>query len=236
MCFLAIGSYAQKVTVDSQRGNDFSKYKTYAWGVSQHAIQNPVWSQRIVGIIDDELMRKGLTKVGHYAAPSVIVVYNTSANQDVSLDGYRESNENGMPKVWAGWCGLCRDLVAVVNIGKSHHSFRKRVTLLVDLEDPQHKMVIWHGIARELPFNESSNNIEKIQRMVAKMFKGYPATNELASLAKTESDFNARSAGCCSYRKNVGRRDTFAITPKFRPRRFLGWKHEIGAHPLLLWS
>jgi thiol-disulfide isomerase/thioredoxin len=187
MCFLSIGSSAQKVTVDSQRGNDFSKYKTYAWGVSPDPIRDPVWNQWIIRIVDDELMRKGLTKVSHEAAPSLIVVYNTSARQDVSLEGQRVSNENSAPKVWAGWCGPCRDLTAVVDtFGNLHHAFRKQMTLLVDLADPQQKIVIWHGMARELPFNESSNNIRKIQRMVAKIFKGYPATNELASLTGTK--------------------------------------------------
>jgi len=197
MCVLSIGSSAQRVTVDPQRGNDFSKYKTYAWGVSQHPIRDPVWNQRIIMILDDELMRKGLTKVSPDAAPSLIVVYNASVKQDVSLEGSQESNENSTPKVWAGWCGPCRDLAAVVDkIGKLHHGFRKQVTLLVDLADPQHKMVIWHGMARELPFDESRNNIEKLQKMVAKMFKDYPTTNELASLVKNRvSDFNARSVG-----------------------------------------
>ena len=187
MCVLSVGSSAQRGAMDSQCGNDFSKYKTYAWGVSQQPIRDPVWNQRIIGILDDELMRKGLRKVGPDAIPSLIVVYNTGAKQDVTPEGYGILHENSTPKVWAGWCGPCRDLAAVVDkIGKSHHGFRKQVTLLVDLADPQQKMVIWHGMARELLFDESSNNIEKIQKMVAKMFKDYPATNELASLVKTE--------------------------------------------------
>lgn len=187
MCLPSIGSSAQKIKPDSQSGNDFSKYKTYAWGITQHPIRDPVWNQWIIGILDDELVRKGLTKVNPDAAPSLTVVYNASAGQDVSLEGQRVSNENSAPKIWAGWCGPCRDLTAVVDIvGKLPHGFRKRVTLLVDLADPQQKMVIWHGMARELLFNESNNNIEKIQKIVAKMFKGYPATNELASLAGTQ--------------------------------------------------
>ena len=47
-------------------------------------------------------------------------------------------------------------------------------TLVVDLADPQQKMVIWRGMASETLSDKSSKNIEKVQKMVRKMFEKYP--------------------------------------------------------------
>ncbi len=63
-CLLAVAVQAQDVNVDWQRGNDFSKYKTYAWGESQHPIKDDMWAQRVVGLMDarsDDLLRA----IGH---------------------------------------------------------------------------------------------------------------------------------------------------------------------------
>jgi Domain of unknown function (DUF4136) len=154
VCLAGQAALAQKVNVDWKRGDDFSKYKTYAWGTSPHPIQDPLWNQRIVGFVDDQMAQKGLTKVDPGANPDLLVVYNAGVKQNVSLEGYR-----------MGWYNAMGSIQQVVE---------NEGTLVVDLADPQQKMVIWRGMASETLSDKSSKNIEKVQKMVRKMFEKYP--------------------------------------------------------------
>jgi len=58
ICLVSVVAMAQKVNVDWKRGDNFTKYKTYAWGASPHPIQDQLWNQRIVGFIDDQMAQK----------------------------------------------------------------------------------------------------------------------------------------------------------------------------------
>ena len=80
--FLAAVLQAQHVNVDWQRGTDFSKFKTYAWGESQNPIQDDMWAQRVVGLIEDQLKAKGLATVDADVDPSLTVVYNAGVKQN----------------------------------------------------------------------------------------------------------------------------------------------------------
>jgi len=82
------------------------------------------------------------------------VVYNAGIKQNVSLEGYSMGWYNSMTSVQQ----------VVENEG----------TLVVDLADPQQKMVIWRGMASETLSDKSHKNIEKVQKMVRKMFEKYP--------------------------------------------------------------
>ena len=129
ICLVSVVALAQKVNVDWQRGDDFSKYKTYAWGTSPHPIQDPLWNQRIVGFIDDQMAQKGFQKVDPGAEPDVLVVYNAGVKQNVSLEGYS-----------MGWYNTMTSVQQVVE---------NEGTLVVDLADPHKKMVVWRGMASE---------------------------------------------------------------------------------------
>jgi hypothetical protein len=154
MCLVSLLALAQKVNVDWKRGDDFSKYKTYAWGTSPHPIQDPLWNQRIVGFVDEQMAQKGFTKVEPGANPDLLVVYNAGVKQNVSLEGYR-----------MGWYNAMGSIQQVVE---------NEGTLVVDLADPQQKMVVWRGMASETLSDKSNKNIEKVQKMVKKMFDKYP--------------------------------------------------------------
>jgi Domain of unknown function (DUF4136) len=151
---VSVVALGQKVNVDWQRGDDFSKYKTYAWGTSPHPIQDPLWNQRIVGFIDDQMAQKGFTKVDPGATPDVLVVYNAGVKQNVSLEGYS-----------MGWYNTMTSVQQVVE---------NEGTLVVDLADPHKKMVVWRGMASQTLSDKSNKNIEKVQKMVKKMFEKYP--------------------------------------------------------------
>ena len=158
MSLLSVAAMAQKVNVDWKRGEDFSKYKTYAWGVSPHPIKDPLWNQRIIGFIDDQMAQKGLTKVEPGANPDLIVVYNAGVKQNVSLEGY----------TMGGWYNSMSTVQQVTT---------KDGTLVVDMADPRQKMVIWRGTSSDTLSDKSTKNIDKVQKMVKKMFEKYPPKN-----------------------------------------------------------
>jgi len=158
MSLLSVAAMAQKVNVDWKRGEDFTKYKTYAWGVSPHPIKDPLWNQRIIGFIDDQMTQKGLTKVEPGANPDLIVVYNAGVKQNVSLEGY----------TMGGWYNSMSTVQQVTT---------KDGTLVVDMADPTQKMVIWRGTSSDTLSDKSTKNIEKVQKMVKKMFEKYPPKN-----------------------------------------------------------
>lgn len=152
LCLVPVIALAQQVNTDWKHGTDFSKYKTYAWGQSPHPIQDSLWNQRIVSDIDGALQEKGLQKVAMDANPDVIVVYNAGVKQNVSYEGYR-----------MGW-----------GMGQIDPVTEREGTLVVDLADPQSKTIIWRGMSSETLSDKSQKNIEKVQKMVHKMFEKYP--------------------------------------------------------------
>jgi Domain of unknown function (DUF4136) len=154
----SMAAMAQKVNVDWKRGDDFAKYKTYAWGVSHHPLKDSLWNQRIIGLIDEQLAAKGLTKVEPGASPDLVVAYNAGVKQNVSLEGY----------TMGGWYNSMSTVQQVTtNDG----------TLVVDLADPTQKMVIWRGTSTDTLSDKSNKNIEKAQKMVKKMFEKFPPKN-----------------------------------------------------------
>jgi hypothetical protein len=154
ICLLVSLAGAQQVNVDWQRGNDFSKYKTYGWGVGAHPIPDSLWNQRIIDMVDAQLAGKGLQKVSLEQNPDLIVVYSAGLQQNVSYYGYRTG--------W--WMGSETIQQVVENEGM----------LVVDLLDPQQRMTVWRGTASDTLSDKSDKNISKAQKMVAKMFQKYP--------------------------------------------------------------
>lgn len=154
LCVVATGAFAQQVNVDWQRGTDFSKFKTYAWEQSQNPIRDPLWDQRVVGMIDAQLASKGLQKVAPDAKPDLFVMYSAGIKQNVSWQGYRTGLFMGM--------------------GSISQNIENEGTLVVDLAGPQQKMILWRGMSEQTLSDKSEKNIEKVQKMIAKMFAKYP--------------------------------------------------------------
>jgi Domain of unknown function (DUF4136) len=82
LCLMPSASMAQEaelyaknqIKVDWNRGTDFSKYKTYAWGETQQITPDP--KHTLEGAIDAALQAKGLHEVGMDANPSLIVSFS----------------------------------------------------------------------------------------------------------------------------------------------------------------
>ncbi len=154
LCLISTLAIAQKVNTDYHRGTNFSTYNTYSWGESPHPINDSLWHQRIMQTVDAALASKGLKKVPLEQNPNVIVVYSAGIKQNVSYQGYTMG-------IWN-------------RTGSIQQVVERDGTLIVDLADPQTKMIIWRGVATETLADKSEKNIQKLQKMVTKMFQKYP--------------------------------------------------------------
>lgn len=154
VCMIPAMTLAQNVNVDWKRGTDFSQFKTYAWGVSPRPVKDPLWHERIIDNIDGALAGKGLVKVDLNAGPDMIVVYTAGLRQNVSYEGYA-----------TGWW---------YRTGSINQVVENEGTLVVDLADPRQRTVLWRGTATQTLSDKSEKNIQKLQKMVSKMFQKYP--------------------------------------------------------------
>jgi hypothetical protein len=143
-------------TVDYDKAQDFSKYRTYGW-VGTGNLGNDLLEKRIVAAVDRGLAAKGLTKSDK---PDVLVAVQGRLSREVRITstgtgyGYRR----GM--------GMATATAKEIPVG----------TLILDLADGGDKDLVWRGTASSTI--EASDSPEardkKIQAAVDKMLENYP--------------------------------------------------------------
>lgn len=152
---LASSALAQQVTVDYDKGTDFSKYKTFAWGKGSPA-DNPMVHQRIVAGIEGQLVMKGLRKVE--SNPDIVILYHAATDTQVSV-----SAMGGGPL--GGWrWGTGTAYVDKVPVGQ----------LVVDIGDRSSKKFVWRGTASGTINSKQEKNEKALSKALTKMFENFP--------------------------------------------------------------
>ncbi len=154
VCASSALAFAQSVDVDWKHGTNFSAFKTYAWGRSPQPINDSLWHQRIMDIVDKALAGKGLKKVDIGAKPDLVIVYSAGIKQNVSYQGYS-----------MGWYNRTGSVSEVIE---------REGTLIIDIAHPLKQEIVWRGIASDTLSDKSSKNTAKVQKMVSKMFQKFP--------------------------------------------------------------
>lgn len=157
-CFLllaASNALAQKVSVDYDRGTDFSKYQTFAW-VRGTPTQNPLAHQRIVAGIEAQLMAKGLRKVE--SNPDLVVSYHAATDTQVSINTFGSGPFGG----WRWGTGTAT--VDKVPVGQ----------LNVDIGDMSAKKFVWRGTAGGTISSKQEKNEKVLNAALTKMFQNFP--------------------------------------------------------------
>jgi len=158
LCFLLLiagSALAQKVSVDFDKGTDFTKYKTYAWATGTPA-QNPMVHQRIVAGIEAQLAAKGLSKVE--SNPDIVVVYHAATDTQVSIN-----TMGGGPL--GGWrFGAGTATVDKVPVGQ----------LIVDIGDTNTRKFVWRGTASATVSSKQEKNEKALNTALTKMFQNFP--------------------------------------------------------------
>jgi hypothetical protein len=157
-CFLLLiagSALAQQVSVDFDKGTDFSKFKTFALATVAPA-ENPMLHQRIQAGIEAQLTLKGLQKVEKN--PDIIVSFHTASDTKVSVN-----TMGGGP--FGGWrWGTGTATVNKTPIGQ----------LIVDIGDVSSRKYVWRGTASGAMSSKSEKNEKALNSALAKMFQNFP--------------------------------------------------------------
>jgi hypothetical protein len=166
---------AQDVSVDFDRGRDFSKFKTYSWADGVPA-KNPLIDQQIRSNIEGQLAAKGLRRVEGGADLSLL--YFVATDMDIHVANSRWSTTGD-------WSGQMRSGMSV----RSQSWDVSTGTLVVCLSDTSGKELLWRGTAStaldkksrgnrgalEAMQEEARKGEKTVRKSVEKMFKKYPA-------------------------------------------------------------
>lgn len=163
---LATTVAAQKTQVNFDKTADFSKFKTYSWTRGVPA-NNPVINKLITDTIEQNLAAKGLTKMdnGGDLLVSVAVAIEYDVQVSHSVRGNTGSAlETGIP------------------VAASQPWEVRKGSLLLAMEDPASKSLVWHGTAtdtlRYAPTTDTQKDAKRmekpVRKAVEKLLKQYP--------------------------------------------------------------
>ena len=160
--WLAVCAFAlaQRARSEWDHNTDFAALHTYAWLASPDPAKG-AWNQAILDAIDKQLGAKGLTKVD--ANPDVWVVYSRSIHKDTTTlsGGYvfdgEEGGRPGIPAIPTTW---------------------KEGTLVVELNNPKTKHVVWRGSVSNTISDNDNKNLKSLDKAIAKLFRNYPPKND----------------------------------------------------------
>ena len=148
----------------------YPTYKTYAWlatdpGQEQAAaVRNPQVRQMIVGAIDRELQRKGLTRVTPDEKPDLFVSVIGWGQQRVDVTTYGYAY--GGAYVYGGYGpGYAVPVTSVQEYTDG--------TLILDLVDAKTRQLVWRGTAADTISNPSAIG-QIIDEAVQKLLAAYP--------------------------------------------------------------
>jgi Domain of unknown function (DUF4136) len=151
---------AGQVKTDYDRNADFSQYKTYSW--EQVKTKDALDVDRIKSAVNAALAAKGWTQVDSGGDVSVVAIEITHNQQ--TLNTYYDGFGGGWR--WRGFGGMGEATTTTETY--------KVGTLVVDLFDAKRKELVWRGSSSDTLSNNSSKNIQNMNKDVEKMFKNFP--------------------------------------------------------------
>ena len=154
---VSLGTFAQKIEIESDQTVDFSKFKTFGirngrLNSSNPSLNSDLIRKRINADIQKYLEAKGLTFLP-LGASDLNVFYTLGAVRKSELETY--------PAGWRGWG------TRVVRVPFTEG------TLVIDLRDPSTRSLVWRVIAREEK-SDASKVEGKLDDMVKKSIDKYP--------------------------------------------------------------
>lgn len=165
-----IPAIAQDVRYDFDKDKDFSKYHTYKWVPIKGADQpDDLTAKRIMGAIDAELAKKGLTKTDADTA-DLYVGYQTAIGTEKQFTSYNTGwgYGPGWGGYWYGAGGMSTTYgsTSTVYIGQ----------LDLSMYDPAAKQLVWRGTASKTldPKAKPEKKEKNINKAVQKLLKKFP--------------------------------------------------------------
>lgn len=148
-----VGAHAQQIENDYDHQTNFSQYKTYSW--KQINAPDSIWEGRIKGAVDAQLAAKGWTRVDAGGDAVLCAVGNTG--EAATLERFYGGMGPGWR--WRGW---------------SEPVSYDEGTLIIDIFDAKTQALVWRGFASQTVSSKDQKNINKLDKVVAKLFKNFP--------------------------------------------------------------
>lgn len=163
--FFATAAHAQKVKVEYDKSLDFSKFKTYAIDAMSESAK-PMLRLAIQGAVEDDLNKRGLTKVA--ANPDLYVQMYGATDHDYTAHYFDPVYGSAIPPLNYGitlWHNI-PGTVTSVTIPKG--------TLVIDIIDASKKELVWRGIAKAKLSDQREELLDQVNTAVEKLFAQYP--------------------------------------------------------------
>jgi Domain of unknown function (DUF4136) len=155
-----------KTTVAWDERADFSKYKTWAWK-DDGSIRDPIWNRRVQAVLEDELAKRGLTRVE--ADPNLWVHVHARISAETRVESYSPGWGYG----YGYWAAPTMTTVYEIPVG----------SMIIDLVDPKKKELVWRATASDA-IRANKENEEREQRLIQVvdgLFASYPPSMKPAS-------------------------------------------------------
>jgi hypothetical protein len=163
----SLNGLAQKVTIDFDKGTDFSRSKTYAW-IKGTPASNPKLDQYIMGVGDHQLQQKGLTKVEAKNA-DILITYHAASNAEINatlLDNDSYALSLGLPQTTVvTWWPIPQQSTA---------RLIRKGTLAFEIIDRQRHELIWTASTKVNLDEKRSKALDQLDKALIKVFNGYP--------------------------------------------------------------
>ncbi len=166
LLILATPIAAQKTRVNYDKTADFNKFKTYSWTRGVPA-NNPAINQIIIDSVEQNLAAKGLRKLDD--GGDLLVSVAVAIEYDVAVSHAVRGNtgsaiETGIP------------------VAAAQPWEVRKGSLLVAMEDPVAKSLVWHGTATDTLKYEPTTAAQKdarrmekpVRKAVEKLLKQFP--------------------------------------------------------------
>lgn len=157
---------AQKIRVDYDKSADFSKFKTFSWtrGSPPH---NPLINQMIIDGVEQSLAAKGLTKVNNGGDLLISVAF--AIQYDIQVAQQSRGNTGS-------------DIQTGIPTGSGLPFDVRKGSLVIDMENPASKTIVWHGLATDTLKYEPTGDMQKdakkvegrVRKTIDKLMKKYP--------------------------------------------------------------
>lgn len=159
MMAMASAALAQKVTTDYNKGEDFSKYKTFTW-IKAPKTTDPLMQQRVIDDVNSALAARGLKLVAGEA--DLCIAAHAATKEERTLNTFYDGFGGGWR--WGGRFGDATTTVNSYEVG----------TLVVDIFDAQTKEAIWRGTSTKTLSENPQKNAESLNKAILKMFEKFP--------------------------------------------------------------
>jgi hypothetical protein len=165
---LTVSAFGQDVRYNFAAGTDYGKYRTYQWvQVKNTDRPDQLTDQQIKSAIDEELAKKGMTKVEGTA--DMLIAYQVSIGTEKQITMF-DSGWGYGPGWGHGWYGggggMTTGQTSTIAIGQVD----------LDMYDAGQKSLVWRGTASKTldPKAKPEKRQKNLRKGVAKLLKNYP--------------------------------------------------------------